>query len=333
MNPAASRVARGIAAIVILVAVGTAGYMTIEHMSLDDAVFMTVITITTVGYEEVDRLDTAGRIFTMGLIFTGVGIAYYVFAAVTEAVISGQLREMMGKSAMSRKIHQLENHVIVCGYGRFGRVVAEELRRHRMTVVVIDSAAEKEPELLRAGALHVIGSALEEQVLEQAAIRTASDIVIATASDPDNVYISLSARAKNPRIRIHARAESDIGLKHLELAGADQAISSYQWSAMRIANAIARPAVVDFLNLILPGPHGEEYGLEEVRVPDRRELAGKTIAMIERDNDNVRIVALKRGGDRIALVPAPQTEVRAGDLLVAIGARAGLRRLAEALAL
>jgi voltage-gated potassium channel len=180
---------------------------------------MTVITITTVGYEEVDRLDTAGRIFMMGLIFTGVGIAYYVFAAVTEAVISGQLREMIGKSAMIRKIHQLENHVIVCGYGRFGRVVAEELRRNGMTIVAIDSAEEREPELMRAGALYVIGSALDEQVLEQAAIGSASDIVVATPSDPDNVYISLSARAKNPRIRIHARAESDIGLKHLELAG------------------------------------------------------------------------------------------------------------------
>ena len=330
MNPAAARILRGIAAIVVLIAAGTAGYMAIEHMSLDDSVYMTVITITTVGYEEVDRLDTAGRIFTMGLIFTGVGIAYYVFAAVTEAVISGQLREMMGKSAMIRKIHQLENHVIVCGYGRFGRVVAEELRRHGMTVVAIDSDENKEPELARAGALHVIGSALDERVLEQAAIGSASDIVVATASDPDNVYIALSARAKNPRIRIHARAESDIGLKHLELAGADQAISSYQWSAMRIANAIARPAVVDFLNLILPGPHGEEYGLEEVRVPARG-LAGRTIAALERDHDNVRIVALKRGEERIALVPAAQTEVRPGDLLVAIGSRAGLRRLAEAL--
>lgn len=333
MNPAARRILRSIAAIAVLVAIGTAGYMTIEHMSLDDAVYMTVITITTVGYEEVRPLDTAGRVFTMILIFSGVSIAYYAFAAVTETVISGQLREMMGRSAMIRKIRELENHVIVCGYGRFGRVVGEELRRHGMTVVAIDSDPDKEPELVRSGVLYVVGSALEERVLEQAAIGTASDIVVATASDPDNVYISLSARAKNPRIRIHARAESDIGLKHLELAGADQTISSYQWSAMRIANAIARPAVVDFLNLILPGVHGEEeYGLEEIRMPERGDFKDATVATIERDSGNVRIVALKRAGERLTLAPPPQTELRPGDLLVAIGARSGLTRLAAMLA-
>lgn len=333
MNPAASRIMLSIALIAALVAIGTAGYMTIEHMSLDDAVYMTVITITTVGYEEVRPLDTAGRVFTMILIFSGVSVAYYAFAAVTETVITGQLREMMGKSAMIRKIHQLDNHVIVCGYGRFGRVVGEELRRHGMTVVAIDSDDQKEPELVRSGSLYVIGSALDERVLEQAAIATASDIVVATPSDPDNVYISLSARAKNPRIRIHARAESDIGLKHLELAGADQAISSYQWSAMRIANAIARPAVIDFLNLILPGMRGEEdYGLEEVRMPERRDPKEMTVAAVERGNGNVRIVALKRAGERLTLAPAPETELRSGDLLVAIGARSDLARLAGSLA-
>jgi voltage-gated potassium channel Kch len=142
---------------------------------------------------------------------------------------------------MNRKIRQLVGHVIVCGYGRFGRVVAGELRRNRMTVVVIETNPAREAELVREELLYLIGSALDEEVLEQTGIRAASDIVVATASDPDNVYISLSARSKNAAIRIHARAESEVGLEHLQLAGADQAISSYQWSALRIANAIAPP--------------------------------------------------------------------------------------------
>jgi len=330
MNPAGRRMFLALAGIVVLVAFGTVGYMVIERMSLLDALYMTVITITTVGYEEVKPLDTSGRIFTMVLIFTGVGTAFYIFAVVTEIVVGGQLREMMGRSAMNRRIHQQSGHVIVCGYGRFGTIVVDELRRNGMTVVVVETNPAREAELIRENILYVLGSALEEDVLEQAGIQSASDIVVATASDPDNVYISLSARSKNPGIRIHARAESEIGLKHLQLAGADQAISSYQWSAVRIANAIARPSVVDFLNLILPG-HGEEIGFEEVLVPLRSPLAGKTIATVERENERVRIVALRRDDTPISLLPNPGTELRAGDLLIAIGSRANLRKLAATL--
>lgn len=231
---------------------------------------------------------------------------------------------------MNRRINQLSGHVIVCGYGRFGTIVVDELRRNGMTVVVVETDPAREAELIRENILYVLGSGLEEDVLDQAGIQSASHIVVATASDPDNVYISLSARSKNPGIRIHARAESEIGLKHLQLAGADQAISSYQWSAVRIANAIARPSVVDFLNLILPG-HDEEIGFEEVLVPQGSPLVGKTIATVEQENERLRIVALKRGGAPISLLPGPAGELQAGDLLIAIGSRANLRKLAETL--
>jgi voltage-gated potassium channel len=243
MNPGARRLLITLALIILLISVGTGGYMLIEQMAFEDALFMTVITITTVGYGEVKPLDTPGTIFTIALIMTGVGTAYYVLAGVTEMVVGGQLQELLGKTAMVRKIHHLRQHVIVCGYGRFGRVVVDQLRRSHAPLVVIESDPAKESILTQAGELYVLGSALEESVLEQAGIATASEIVIATASDPDNVFIALSARSKNPQIRIHARAESETGLKHLELAGVDQAISSYHWSAVRIANAIARPSV------------------------------------------------------------------------------------------
>lgn len=314
-----------------LLAVGTAGYMLIERMAFIDALYMTVITITTVGYDEVKRLDTAGRIFTMGLIFTGVGTAFYLFGSVTEAVVGGQLRELFERSAMKRKIQQLENHVILCGYGRFGQIVAEELRRDGIVVVAIESDPGKEPELIRNDELYVLGSALNEGVLDQAGIGKAADIVIATASDPDNVFISLSARSRNPRIRIHARAESEIGLRHLRLAGVERAISSYQWSALRIANAIARPSVVDFLGLILPGRGDEEISIEEIVLLPQSPLIGKSIGDVERDNERVRLVALKRGSEPILLLPTAATVLTAGDLLIAIGARLSLRALATAL--
>jgi voltage-gated potassium channel len=331
MNLGGRRLIIGSVLITLLIAVGASGYMLIEHMPFEDALFITVITITTVGYGEIKPLDTAGTAFTIGLILTGVGTAYYVLAAVTEMVVGGQLRELLGKKAMMHKIQHLSGHVIVCGYGRFGRVVADELRRHQITLVVIEIDSEKESTLIQSDTLYVLGSALEESTLEQAGIASASEIVIATASDPDNVFIALSARSKNPHIRIHARAESEIGLKHLELAGVDQAISSYHWSAMRIANAIARPSVIDFLDLLLPGLRPEEFGLEELRVPEKSRLSGQTIGGVEHAGDRIRIVALKRGSEAMTLVPEPQIEIRPGDLFVAIGSRPSLQRLAERL--
>jgi len=293
-----------------------------------DALYMTVITITTVGYEEVKPLDTAGRLFTIAIIFVGVGTAYYVFAAITEVVVSGQFREFVGKNTMNRKIQHLEGHVILCGYGRFGRIVAEELKTDRHTVVVIEANPAIEPELIRIGLFYTIGSALNEGVLEAAGIGSASDIVVATASDPDNVFISLSARGKNPAIRIHARAETEAGVRHLKLAGADQAISSYQFSAFRIAAAIARPSVVDFLTLVMPG-RGDDMSLEEVKVAALSPLIGQSISAIERANARLRVVGLKRGGDPLSIVPDDQTVIAEGDLIVILGARQSLERLAE----
>jgi voltage-gated potassium channel len=328
---AGRRVGTGVAIVLLLTLAGSAGYMLIEGMSFLDALYMTVITITTVGYEEVKPLDTAGRLFTISIIFIGVGTAYYVFAAITEAVVGGQIREFVGKNAMNRKIQHLEGHVILCGYGRFGRIVADELKADHHTVVVIESDPALEAELVRSELFYVIGSALDEEVLDNAGIGAASDIVVATASDPDNVFISLTARGKNSTIRIHARAETEAGLRHLKLAGADRAISSYQFSAFRIAASIARPSVVDFLTLVMPG-RGEDVSLEEVTVPLRSPLIGKTITEVERANERLRVIGLKRGGEPILIIPDEQTVIAAGDLVVVIGARRSLERLAESVA-
>jgi voltage-gated potassium channel len=315
-------------AIIVLITLGSVGYIMVEGMSPLDALYMTVITISTVGYEEVKPLSTNGRIFTMILIFVGVGTAYYVFAVVTAMVVEGRFSEFVGKTAMQHKIRDFEGHVIVCGYGRFGRVVTGELRHNALAVVVIESDPAKEPELERAGVPYVLGSALEQEVLERAGIARAAEIVVATASDPDNVYISLSARSMNSKIRIHARAESELGLRHLQLAGVDQAVSSYQWSAMRIANTIMRPSVLDFLELLIPG-RNEEVDLEEIKVPQTSPLVGRAIRDLEQGTARLRVVALKRGANPLAIIPDPGMVIEAGDFLVAIGSRASLKQLTE----
>ncbi len=315
-----------LAVLVFLTAAGTTGYILIEGMSLIDAVYMSVITISTVGFGEVKPLSPACRLFTIGLIVTGVGTALYLFAVVAELLIEGRLREYLGKSAMEHKIHQLENHVVVCGYGRFGKVVAEEISRNSIPVVVIDHDPTMQAELAQAGLPYVIGSALQESVLEEAGIRRARAIVIATASDADNVYITLSAREKNPALRIHARAESEAGARRMKLAGADQVLWIYQWGAFRMAASIIRPSVVDFLELSVPG-RGAEVDLEEIRVASGSPMVGKTIRSLEDGTERLRIVALKKQGGDISLIPDSATTIGVGDYLVVIGESTGIKKL------
>jgi voltage-gated potassium channel len=317
-----------IVGIIFLIMIGTVGYILIEGFSPLDALYMTVITVSTVGFAEVKPLGPAGRLFTIFLIVTGVGTAFYLFATITELVVEGSLREFLERTAMHRKIHHLEGHVIICGFGRLGKVVAEELSQNSLPLVVIEIDPAKESELARMGMLYVLGSALDDDVLEQASIGTARAMVIATPSDADNVFITLSARQKNPVIRIHARGETEAGINHLKLAGADQAVSAYQWGAVRIASTIIRPSVVDFLELSIPG-RGAEVDLEEIHVSPRSPLAGKAIAEVESERARLRIVALKRGTDQISIIPDPATRIQADDFLVVIGERAGLKSLVE----
>jgi voltage-gated potassium channel len=324
---AGRRLALALGGIVALSAFGTVGYVLFEHMSLIDALYMTVITISTVGFGEVKPLDSVGRIFTMGLIVVGVGNAFYLFAVVAELLVEGRLREYLGATAMHRKIHDLKGHVIICGFGRFGRVVAEELLRNAIPIVVIDSDPAKGDELERLSVMHLVGDALRDDVLEDAGIRQARAIVVGTASDPDNVYVTLSAREKNPSITIHSRGESEAGMRRLRLAGADQVISAYQRGGMRVAATILRPSVIDFLELSTPG-RGDEIDLEEIRVAPHSPLVGKEVGAIENETPKLRIVALKRGTEPISIIPDPGTLVRADDVMVVIGSRGSLKQLA-----
>ncbi len=309
--------------------IGTLGYMLLEKLSVADALYLTVITLTTVGYGDLVPHTGAGRMFTVLLILSGVGSALYLFTVGAQLVLEGQLRDVFGRSAMQRRADQLERHVIVCGYGRFGRAVADELERNGVEIVVIDADPAREEELQRRGAPYVIGSADVDDVLERAGIGRARAIVVATPSDPDNVFITLSAREKNPHVRIHARGETEAGLRRLRLAGADQALSAYHSGGVRMAESILRPSVVDFLELSAPGRR-TGFALEEMRIAPRCGLEGRTIRQIEEAWSRLRVVVLERNGEASLIVPDPTTVLAAGDLLVAVGERDTLARLAQA---
>jgi voltage-gated potassium channel len=309
-------------------AIGTAGFALVEDMPWIDALYMTVITLSTVGFGEVQPLTQAGKLFTIGLITVGVGSAFYLLSTVAQVVIEGALGQMMGANAMTRRIDELRGHVIVCGFGRFGRIVVDELRRGGLALVIVERDPEKEPELEALGVPYLIGSATSDDVLDGAHVEHARAIVAGTASDADNLFVTLSAREKNPGISIHARGEGEAANRRLKRAGADQVISPYQLGGLQIASSILRPAVVDFLEISHAGV-GEGVDLEELHLEPGCELAGQTVAALESGEPRLRVVALRREGAPIELVPDGASETRAGDHLVVIGERETLEALAR----
>ena len=313
----------GVTAIIIL---GAAGYVLIEGMTWIDGLYMAVTTVSTVGFGEVKPLSPEGRLFTIGLVIIGVSSAGYLLATATELVFEGSLREFFGRTAMDRKIHKLENHVIVCGFGRLGRAVVEELKKSDVPLVVVESERAKEAQLASMEVFYVIGSALQDSVMDDAGLRSARAVVVATPSDADNVYITLSVREKNPKAFVHARGDSEAGLRRLKLAGADQTVSAYQWGGMRIAASILRPSVVDFLELSAPGSESE-VDLEEIRIGPDSSIKGLSISGVEQKFPRLRVVALKRGDQPISMIPDPATIIESGDLLVVIGETDSLNRL------
>ena len=313
----------------LLTAAGSAGYVVIEEMPLLDALYMTVITLSTVGFAEVQPLSNVGRGFTIGLIAVSFGVVFHAASTLAGFVIEGRLRGILGRRSMQHAIDRLEGHVIVCGFGRLGRAVCERLGN--VDVVVVDRDASLQRECEDAGWPFVEGSALEEEVLETAGIRRARALVAATASDPDNVFIALSARELAPDIQIHARAESSAGTHRLELSGASRVISPHRLAGQRIANALTRPGVVEFLDLVNPAG-GDEVALEEVVIATGGPLDGLALRDLPASDLWISIIAIRRGDEKLRLHPQGNDVLRGEDRVIAVGDRANLERLASAAA-
>jgi voltage-gated potassium channel len=308
-------------------AAGTIGYRVLADLSWTDALYMSVTTVATVGYGEVVPFGPTQRLFSVALIVTGVGTALYAFTALAEFLIEGRLSDLLQGTTMQKRIDQISGHVILCGHGRFGRTVARELHEAHLALVVVEEDPRHQEELEAAGDPFLIGSATVDEVLEAAGIGRARALVAATGSDADNVFIALAAREKNPRIRVHARAETEAGARRLRRAGVDQVVSVYHLGGMRMAASILRPAVVDFLEIAHPRV-GPEVDLEEIAIAQDCALVGQPLGALESAAPRVRVVALKRGEEQIQLIPSESTPIAAGDHLVVIGERSGLELLA-----
>lgn len=321
---------RHVAVLIVLfvgiLAIGTLGYILIEGFSFLNALFMTVITLSTVGYGEVQPLDPAGRIFTIVLILMGAGFVAYNLAYFSQLLLDGNLLEMYRRRRVRKNIEQVTDHYIICGFGQMGQIIAQELTRYRIPVVVIESDETALFRLQEKGFLHLAGDATEEANLLTAGIERARGLVSVVFKDTDNVFIVLTARDLNKDLFICARSGGSGIEKKLLKAGANRVVSPYASGAIRIAQHILRPTVTDFLELALSGT-GMELSMEEICIPEGAELAGKDLLHSGiRGEYNLIIVAIKRYDGKMIYNPSPREVLQAGDILVAIGPQDNLAR-------
>jgi voltage-gated potassium channel len=252
-----------------IILTGTLGYMLLLGWPFLDALYMTIITVTTVGYKEVPDLSDApvGQVWTMLLLLTGVGTLFYAVVSFVELVVEGTVRGYLGRRRVKAEIDKLSGHYIVCGYGRVGRQVAREFAADGVSFVVVDQQEASVEECMQDGRLALLGDASDDPTLEEAGIRRASGLVAAVDSDADNVFVTLSARKLNPGLHIVARASSDESAAKLEIAGADRTLSPYALGGRSLASLATQPLVVDFLDIVTRGQKGIEFRLEEFEVP------------------------------------------------------------------
>lgn len=300
--------------------VGTSGYMIFEDFSFWNSVYLTAMTITTVGYGDIVPVHFFGRVFTVFLVFSGVGFVLYTFSRLAEAMVEGGLRNILERRKMDKKVAQLRNHYIVCGYGRIGKVICQILKENKRPFVVIENDAEEIRNIEAEGFFALLGEAADDETLIKAGIKEARGLIGVVSTDADNVFITLTARGLNPGLFILTRSSGAVGSDtKLLRAGASKVISPYYIGARRMAQLVVRPTVIDFIDLTM---HAGELGLrmEEMLISEKASFVNKNLMESGlRKKYDIIVVAIKRQGDEMLFNPKPDTVILPGDILIVLG--------------
>lgn len=316
-------------AVVALNGVGAIGYHLIEGWDWLDCFYMTFLTLTTIGFAEVHPLSPGGRLFTIILFWTTAGVLAVAVSVAGQALLQSELLSTWGRRRrVFRDIAKLRDHYIVCGAGRVGRHVIEEMQRRGVPFVIIEREEARAEKLLEQGYLVLVGDASDEQVLRSAGVESARSLVCCLPTDADNLYTVLTARGLNPQIYIVARANEEAAIPKMRKAGADKVVSPVIIGSHRIAQAALSPAVSDFIELATMA-EGLDLTIEQVEVGPDSPLSGRKLKDSGiRQQCDVIIIAIKRGGKGMLFNPTGETEIQPGDVLVAVGALSELERLA-----
>lgn len=318
-----------LAAISTLLIGGTVGYRLIEGWTWIDSLYMVVITMTTVGFGEVQPLSPAGRLFTIGLMLVGISVLAYGFSTILEYVLTADLAGTIRRRRVSQEIEKLQNHIVICGYGRVGRSAVESLRDSGRKLVVIEIKEDLAQLAREDGLLVVAGDATRDEVLIQSGVERAWGLIVCTGQDSLNLFIVLSSRSLNKDLYIVARGIDAENEGKMRRAGADRVVSPYQIGGKHMANIIVRPHVTDFFDVVtLEG--GIELWIEELRIEEGSSLIGQTVGQADvRKQTGVTLVALIPHSGDDALIPHAQTMLNLRDELIVLGTREQLARLEE----
>ncbi len=311
---------------------GTVGFTVIDGYPPFDAFYMTLITMTTVGYSEIHPLSHAGRVFNSLLIIFGVTTIFIAIGAMTQTIIELEFGDAIGKRRKKHMIDKLKNHFIICGYGRVGRGAAEELQHAGVPFVVVDIDASRVERAMMAGLLAVAADSTHDEVLRQVGIDRARGLVAALATDADNLFVLLSAKGLNPGIFVATRAAEEGAEEKMRRAGADAVYAPYAITGHRLAQSLLRPHVVQFLDFTTKDI-GQDIAIEQVRVADTSEMVARTIREMQLGRDlGVIVMAIRSRDGSMLFNPAADTAVRAGDYLIVMGRQEMLRTLEGLLA-
>lgn len=327
MNRLRNRAIAILIAIALVVTGGTVGFIVIDHYPPFDAFYMTLITVTTVGYAEVHPLSHAGRVFNSFLIFFGVTIMLLAVGGITQAVIELELNQYFGKRRNRKMIDKLHNHFIVCGFGRVGRGAAFELQRAKMPFLVVDSNEDKVEMAMKAGMLAALADATDDETLRDAGVERAKGLIATLSSDSDNLFVILSAKALKPKLLVSARIASEQSEKKMRLAGADYVFAPYDMTGNRMAQVMLKPHVFQFIDFTTKGM-GLDVGIEQLRVSRKSGFASKSLADMQiRTELGVIVLAIRRAGGDMLFNPPGEASLEGGDHLIVMGEQANLRRL------
>lgn len=321
----------GLALLFMTTVAGTLGFMWIEGWSLADGLYMTIITISTVGYGEIAPLSSAGRMFASALIVGGLGTAIYTFTRLGQAVLEGELIGGIGRRRMQRELKALSNHYIVCGFGRAAKPVTEGLAHKKLPFCVIESDPKLESSLVDRALLYLIDDATSDEALEQAGIDKANAVITLLPSDADNLYVTVTAKALNPSLRVIARAVDERGELKLKRGGADEVISPYELASHPILQAATSPAVLQFMKHVTDRNY-LEMSLVEALVANDSSLNGTSLKEAQfRSEFGVTVVAIRRADGTMLFNPDPAVVLAADDVVVLMGRNDSLFRVERAL--
>jgi voltage-gated potassium channel len=304
--------------------------MLIEHYPVFDAFYMTLTTVTTVGYAEIRGLSHAGRVFNSFLILFGVTTIFLAVGAMTQTAIELELNQFFGKRRVRSMIDKLEGHIILCGFGRVGRGAAEELRKAGTPFVVIDKNDERVERAIKAGMLAVLADASRDETLRDVGIERAKGLIATLASDADNLFVILSAKTLNPNLQLSARVAEEASEQKMRRAGADFVFAPYTRTGHRMAQAMLKPHVLQFLDFT--EQQGVDVEIEQVGVTGQSGFVGRTLADIDmRYKSSVVILAIRKATGEMLFNPSPDMRMSAGDHLIAMGDASNLQKLEQLL--